>query len=284
MFFMVSYRCSGKVGYKMRKMAATGTKIAPLTLIRQLRPQPIVDLCMDKLRLIIAVAATAVWAAPAFAQSDDPHYTYRKGDPNGIGKWYMGREIAHVMGHQAMNWLERPERQREERVDKLIGNLNLDQSDTLIDVGAGTGYHALRIAAALSKGLVYAVDIQKEMLDVIQEKAKRDGIENVAAIMGGSEGFELPEGVHAQKVLMVDVYHEFSHPVEMMAAIREALEPGGLVFLVEYRLESEWVPIKKVHKMSEVQAVKEMEAAGFSFVRNMGNLPWQHCMVFQKTP
>lgn len=219
----------------------------------------------------------------AIAQSESGPYSYQKGDPYGTGKWYMGREIAHVMGHQAMEWLERPERNREERVDKLIKNLDLQPIDTVIDVGAGTGYHSFRMAAELVEGHVYAVDIQKEMLEAVEHRARREDVSNISVILGNALGFDLPVG-SAQKVLMVDVYHEFSHPVEMMSAVRQALAPGGLVYLVEYRMESQWVPIKKVHKMSEAQAVKEMEAAGFRLQKNMGNLPWQHCMVFEKRP
>lgn len=238
---------------------------------------------MHLVRLFTCVCGTCLWASSLFAQSGDPVYTFRKGDPNGIGKWYMGREIAHVMGHQAMDWLERPERNREERVDKLIQNMDLQPGDTVVDVGAGTGYHSFRMAALLPEGHVYAVDIQKEMLDAIGTRAENDSVHNVSPVLGSIKGFTLPEG-RAQKVLMVDVYHEFSHPAEMMEAIRVALAPDGYLYLVEYRMESTWVPIKKVHKMSEAQAVKEMEAAGFTLIRNVGNLPWQHCMVFQKTP
>lgn len=215
----------------------------------------------------------------------DRPYTYKKGDPYGIGKWYMGREIAHVMGHRGMDWLERPERQQEERVDKLMRNLDLEERHTVIDVGAGSGYHSFRMAGEIGPGQVFAVDIQVEMLEEIRSRAKASGTENVFPVKGTKTGFELPvDAAPADRVLMVDVYHEFSHPVEMMQAVRDAMHPEGLLYLIEYRMESKWVPIKKVHKMSEKQAVREMEAAGFELVKNMGNLPWQHCLIFKKRP
>lgn len=226
--------------------------------------------------LLLSTCVSAI-----FAQSAE--YTYRKGDPNGIGKWYMGREIAHVMGHQAMDWLERPGRAREERVDKLLANLNLKQDDVVIDLGAGSGYHSFKMAEIAKQGTIYSIDIQREMLEAIKQKAGSSGVTNVIPVKGKVDGFEI-EGARADKVLMVDVYHEFSHPAEMLESIITALKPDGLVFLIEFRLEDDKVPIKKVHKMSEKQANREFEAAGFELVENISNLPWQHCMVFKKRP
>ena len=236
--------------------------------------------------VIIVGFGCCLSAKKAGAQpSPNSPYTYKQGDPNGIGKWYMGREIAHVMGHQGMDWLERPERQQEERVDKLMRNLNLEEGHTVMDVGAGSGYHSFRMASEIGKGVVFAVDIQDEMLREIRSRAKASGTDNVFPVKGTKTGFDLPaDAALADRVLMVDVYHEFSHPVEMMDAIRDAMHPDGLLYLIEYRMESKWVPIKKVHKMSEEQAIREMAAAGFEKVKNMGNLPWQHCLIFKKRP
>ncbi len=208
-------------------------------------------------------------------------YSYKKGDPNGIGKWYMGREIAYVMGFHGMDWLERPERDEEENVSKLIRNLKIESGDVIADVGAGSGFHTFRMAPIASDGMIYAVDIQDEMLEVIEKKKRETGIENVEAVKGTEKSVELSAGI-LDKVLMVDVYHEFEYPLEMILSIKKALKPNGRIYLVEYRKEDDWVPIKKVHKMTEAQAVKEMQAAGFVLERNIGNLPWQHCMVFKK--
>ncbi|MCA1762960.1 MAG: class I SAM-dependent methyltransferase [Cryomorphaceae bacterium] len=224
-------------------------------------------------------------ASAAIGQSEGEDtreiYTYKKGDPNGIGKWYMGREIAYVMGFHGMDWLERPERDEEENVSKLIRNLKIESGDVIADVGAGSGFHTFRMAPIASDGKVYAVDIQDEMLEVIEKKKRETGIENVEAVKGTEKSVELTAGI-LDKVLMVDVYHEFEYPREMILSIKKALKPDGRIYLVEYRKEDDWVPIKKVHKMTEAQAVKEMQAAGFVLERNIGNLPWQHCMVFKK--
>ena len=240
-------------------------------------------LCM-RFHLFILFAATLYFVSAKNASAQSSPYTFRAGDPYGTGKWYMGREIAHVMGHRAMDWLDRPERQQEERSDKLIRNLKLEAGYTVADIGAGSGYHSFRMAAEADQGKIYAVDIQDEMLREISARAAARDVHNVFPVKGTATGFELPPGAPpADRVLMVDVYHEFSHPKEMMESVKDIMHPEGLLYLVEYRLESKWVPIKKVHKMSEEQAVKEMEAAGFTLVKNMGNLPWQHCMVFKLT-
>lgn len=213
------------------------------------------------------------------AQEDSAYY-FAKGDPNGTGKWYMGREIAYVMGFHGMDWLERPEREKEEKVSKLIKNLDLQPTEVVADIGAGSGYHVFRMSPILTEGKVYAVDIQQEMLDVMKSKMEEEGITNVELIKGDEQSTNLPENA-IDKILMVDVYHEFSFPKEMVASMKKALKPDGVIYLIEYRREDEWVPIKKVHKMTEAQAVKEFEAAGFVLDKNMGNLPWQHCMVFR---
>jgi cyclopropane fatty-acyl-phospholipid synthase-like methyltransferase len=210
----------------------------------------------------------------------DSLYTYQEGDPYGTGKWYMGREIAYVMGFHGKDWLERPEREEEENVSKLLNNLDLEPDDVVADIGAGSGYHVFRMAPDLPKGKVYAVDIQQEMLDVMREKKKEGDFENVELIKGSEKSVNLPVN-SVDKILMVDVYHEFSFPREMLESMKKALKPDGAIYLIEYRREDDWVPIKTVHKMSEEQAVKEFEASGFELEKNKGNLPWQHCMIFR---
>ena len=206
-------------------------------------------------------------------------YTYKRGDQNGTGKWYMGREIAFVMGFQGINWLDRPEREEEENTSNLLKNMDIKPDNTIADIGAGSGYHVFKMAPMANKGLVYAVDIQDEMLAAINYRIETGKVNNVAAIKGSEKSVNLPEN-SVDKVLMVDVYHEFSYPIEMLASIKNALRAKGKIYLVEYRGEDANVPIKKVHKMTRKQAVKELEAAGFMLEKNSGNLPWQHCMVF----
>ncbi|WP_273566860.1 class I SAM-dependent methyltransferase [Maribacter halichondriae] len=208
-------------------------------------------------------------------------YIFKNGDPNGIGKWYMGREISHVMGFQGIGWLERPEREKEENTSKLLLNMNIDINDTIADIGAGSGYHVFKMAPMAGKGHIYAVDIQDEMLEAIQTSKKKEKVQNITTIKGSSKSINLPEA-SIDKILMVDVYHELEYPIEMMTAIKKALRPDGKFFLIEYRGEDGNVPIKELHKMTESQAVREMQAAGMRLEENIDNLPWQHCMVFIK--
>jgi precorrin-6B methylase 2 len=210
-----------------------------------------------------------------------PLYEYRAlHDPNGIGKFYMGREIAHVMGAGAIPWLERPEREREEDPARLLEALELREGDVVADVGAGSGYHTFRIAPRVGpRGKVYAVDVQPEMLEALRWNARARGATNVEVVPGTPQDPRLPEGaVHL--VLLVDVYHEFAWPYEMMRALRRALRPGGRVVLVEFRKEDPRVPIKEVHKMSEEQIRREMAAVGLRWRRTVGTLPWQHVVFF----
>lgn len=209
------------------------------------------------------------------------HYQFKRGDPNGIGKWYLGREIAHVMGYQGINWLEREEREQEEESRQLIQNMDIKTNEVIADIGAGSGYHVFKMAPLASAGQVYAVDIQVEMLEVIEEKKQAIQQQNINLIRGEEQNTNLPEG-SIDKVLMVDVYHEFAYPKEMLESIYQALKEDGRIYLIEYRKEIKSVPIKEIHKMTEKQAVKEFEANGFKLVENINNLPWQHCMVFEK--
>lgn len=219
----------------------------------------------------------------SFGQTSDSEgiYTYKKGSYDGTGKWFMGREIAYVMGFQGIRWLERKEREKEENTSTLIANMNIQKDDVIADIGAGSGYHVFRMAPIANEGMVYAVDIQKEMLSEIQRKRLSNDIIKVKTVLGGEKSINLPEN-SVDKILMVDVYHEFSFPLEMLQSIKKTLKPNGTLFLIEYRGEDDNVPIKKLHKMSEKQAVKELVYAGFKLERNINNLPWQHCMIFTK--
>jgi SAM-dependent methyltransferase len=208
-------------------------------------------------------------------------YSYKTGDPNGIGKWYKGREIAHVMGYQGMGWLERSEREEEENTTKLLKNMNIQLVDTIADIGAGSGYHVFKMAPMAESGQIYAVDIQTEMLSAMATKKEAGPNKNITLVQGDEKSVNLPEN-SVDKVLMVDVYHEFNFPLEMIQSIKKAMRPDAQLYLIEYRGEDTSVPIKELHKMTEAQAVKEMKAAGLQLEKNIANLPWQHCMVFVK--
>lgn len=215
-----------------------------------------------------------------FAQEN--RYTFKKGDYAGIGKWYMDREIAHVMGYQGMSWLERDERETEENTSTLLKNMNISKTDDIADIGAGSGYHVFKMAPKAQNGTIYAVDIQDEMLAAMKHKKSNGKFSNVELVKGSEKSVNLkPNSV--DKVLIVDVYHEMSFPYEMMTSLKEAMRPDGKLYLIEYRGEDPNVPIKELHKMTEAQALKEMKAVGLVLEKNIGNLPWQHCLVFVKS-
>lgn len=243
---------------------------------------------MTRIILILAVPCLAL------AKAEDPPkegkaekselYEFRRDhDPDGIGKFYMGREIARVMGHQGAGWLERPERVDEENPAKLIDALGLKPEMVVADIGAGSGYHTFLMAPKVGpKGKVLAVDIQPEMLAIIRAKAKRQKVENVELVRGTIEDPKLPKA-GVDLILLVDVYHELSHPYEMTRRMIESLKPEGRLVLVEFRLEDPKVPIKLLHKMSERQVLKEMEQfPDIEHDKTVNTLPWQHIIIFRK--
>ena len=211
----------------------------------------------------------------------DSRYTIGERTRDGIGKYYLGREIAQVMGHQGISWLERDTREAEEAPSKAIEVRDLKPDTIIADIGAGSGFYSFRLAKLLPQGKVIAVDIQQEMLDFLAKRAKETNTANVQPHMGSIESIQLPEN-SIDATLFVDAYHEFSHPFEMMSSILKALRPGGIVYLLEYRAEDQNVPIKPLHKMSQTQARKEMALVGFEWVENKKELPWQHLMIFKK--
>ncbi len=202
-------------------------------------------------------------------------------DPDGIGKFYLGREIAHVMGHQGADWLERPDREETEKPDEVVKQMNLKPTDVVADIGAGTGYFTFRLAPVVKQGKVLAVDIQPEMLAIIEGRKKRFKADNVEMILSTETDTKLP-AASVDVVLFVDAYHEFSFPREMMESIVRGLKPGGRVVQIEYRGEDPDVPIKRLHKMTVAQAKKEMAAVGLVWKETKTFLPQQHFLVFEK--
>ncbi len=209
-------------------------------------------------------------------------YKQGKRSPDGIGKFYMGREISRVMGHQGAEWLERPEREHEEMPILLVELLKLKEGDVVADIGVGTGYIARRISPKIGEpGTIYGVEIQQEMLDILAEKMAEEGITNIKGVLGTITDPKLPpESVDL--AIMVDVYHEFSHPYEMLQNICRGLKTGGRVVFVEYRAEDRSVPIKRLHKMSELQVIKEATPHPLVWVETLHDLPWQHVIIFEK--
>jgi SAM-dependent methyltransferase len=193
-----------------------------------------------------------------------------------------GRRIAGVMGPGGADWLNRPEREAEENVEGALNAINITPGMTVAEVGAGTGYVALRMAKRVGPGgKVYANDLQPEMLDKLRQNAAKEGFANVKTVLGGETDPKLPAGT-MDLIILVDVYHEFSQPQKMLQGIRAALKPDGRLVLLEYRKEDPNVPIRPEHKMSVAEAKTEVEAEGFHLGPVIETLPRQHILVFTK--
>lgn len=237
--------------------------------------------------LLLALSAWAVSACrgdqPEDARATTDGY-YVIGEPlheDGSGRFYMGREIARITEHGSADWLERPAREDTELPSRVLHGLALRPDEVVADIGTGTGYFALRIAEKVPNGRVYAVDVQPEMLEMIERRMHEQGIENVIPVLGTVTEPRLPpESVDV--VLMVDAYHEFSHPREMMDGIVESLRAGGRVVIVEYRAEDATIPVRRVHRMSEAEVRREMEAVGLVWRETKDILPQQHFIVMEK--
>ncbi len=224
-----------------------------------------------------------------FAQSQAPtsptrplYETRANHDPNGTGKFYLGREIAQVMGPGGIEWLDRREREEEEHPAKVLESLDLRPGEVVADLGAGSGYFTFRIAPKVGNiGKVLAVEIQEAMLNALRARASSLKATNVEVVQGSEIDPHLPAS-SVDLVLIVDVYHELAYPFEVMTKVREGLKPRGRVVFVEYRKEDPAIPIKEVHKMSVKQLEKEMNAVGLVRVRTVETLPVQHIVIFER--
>ena len=240
------------------------------------------DRCSLRVALWFSLLLGLAWVVPAITKEDQPRYETVPANADGIGKAYMGRQIAHVMGFQGAAWLEREEREREERSDLLLQVLAPAAGNTFADVGAGTGYYARRIADLVGPtGKVYAVDVQPEMFAMLQSVAKQSGYGHITPILGGVRDVKLP-AASVDVAIMVDVYHELEFPYEMLASVVQAVKPGGRVVFVEYRAEDSRVPIKRLHKMREEQIRREAELHPLVWERTANDLPWQHVVIFKR--
>lgn len=236
-----------------------------------------------------ALAFPGIPAHPFVAQNHlpdsatTPRYEFRANhDPNGTGKFYMGREIAQMMGPGGIEWLDRREREEEEHPAIVLDSLALHTGEVVADLGAGSGYFTFRMAPRVgATGKVLAVEVQEAMLDTLRARASKMKTTNVDVVQGSEIDPHLPVG-GVDLVLVVDVYHELAYPFEVMTNVRESLKPGGRVVFVEYRKEDPAVPIKEVHKMSVKQLEDEMNAVGLVHVRTVETLPLQHIVIFEK--
>lgn len=213
--------------------------------------------------------------------SEGNFYQYGERTRDGIGKYYMGREISQVMGHLGAGWLERPKREQEERTDLLIKNMQLGKAEHVADIGAGSGYFSFRISPLIPEGRLYAVDISPQMLGIMRAKKHKGEFKNVITVQSTIKNTTL-EANSIDCAFMVDAYHEFSYPREMAQSIFKSLKQEGRLFLIEYRKEDPNVPIKLLHKMSEKQAIKELTSVGFTWEKTLDFLPQQHFMIFRK--
>ncbi|MBW4579224.1 MAG: class I SAM-dependent methyltransferase [Tildeniella nuda ZEHNDER 1965/U140] len=220
-------------------------------------------------------------ATPIASTAPDAVYQQRSPSSDGIGKVYMGREIAQVMGHLGAGWLERPSREREEQPQTLIKALALKPTHVVADIGAGTGYFSFRMSPLVPQGTVLAVDVQPEMLEIVEGIKQEKKVNNVKTVLGSITNPNLKDD-SIDLALMVDAYHEFDHPREMMQAIVQALKPSGRVVLVEYRGENPLIPIKALHKMTQRQVRKEMAVVGLTWLETKETLPQQHILIFGK--
>jgi SAM-dependent methyltransferase len=246
-----------------------GTRLAPTS-------STLVALC-----LVLGTLAPSLRAASA-ENPAVPLYREGRGSPDGIGKFYQGREIAAIMGFEGAPWLERPSRASEERPDLLVEELHLLPGMTVADIGAGSGYLSRRMAPMVEPGRVFAVDVQPQMVALLTELSRKPEFKNLVPILGGTEDVRLPPA-SVDLAVMVDVYHELAFPYEVMRSVIRALKPGGWVVLVEYRGEDPTVPIKAVHKMSEAQIRREMSMLPLVWERTSERLPLQHIVVFRKS-
>ncbi|MDA9921974.1 class I SAM-dependent methyltransferase [Verrucomicrobiales bacterium] len=234
--------------------------------------------------MLRVASIAAIFLAPfAIAEDgEDPaHYSLKTPSRDGTGKVYMGREISQVVSQHAIGWLERRDREGEEKPSLVMDHLELPKDGVVADIGAGSGYFSFLIAPLVPEGKVIAVDIQQEMLDFVEGKKKLKKVSNVETHLGTIEDTKLTEDT-VDLAVLVDAYHEFSHPREMAVSILKGLKPGGRLVLLEYRGEDPSVPIKPLHKMTVKQVRSEMEAIGFEFSEVRDFLPIQHFLVFRK--
>ena len=241
-----------------------------------------------KLRLLnlpiyVALFLSASCVSGQVKQQKEPSvYTHKTPDPDGTGKVYLGREIAHVMGASGGAWLERDTREQEEAVTKAIALIPLQPNSVVADIGAGTGYYTFRIAPKIPEGKIYAVEVQDAFIDTLRQMTRAKGLANVEIIKGSETTPNLPEA-SVDLAFMVDVYHELEYPHEMLQALYKSLKPDGKLLLIEYRGEDPNIPIKALHKISVMQANKELAANGFALQKLETSLPIQHFLLYRKT-
>ena len=233
------------------------------------------------LTFLVVCSAPCIIAEKSSAQKSASVYTYRAATPGGTGKYYLGREIAHVMGASNSAWLDRDSRPQEEHTQLAIDKIELPPTGVIADIGAGTGYYTFKLAPKVPKGKVYAVEIQDEMIAELNERKKKLNNTNVEVIKGSTTSTNLPAN-SIDLAIMVDVYHELEYPVEILQSIKKSLKKDGEVLLIEYKGEDPAVAIRPLHKTTVAALTKELEANGFKLAFRGDFLPIQHFLLFKK--
>lgn len=231
--------------------------------------------------LVLCACSSRTNKGAAAAAVQPPVYTSKQPHPDGTGKVYLGREIAHVMSADGGQWLERSSRQVEEDVEQAIALMQLQPGMQVADIGAGTGYYTFRMAQQVPRGRVYAVEVQPEFVSALEARRTQLRAVNVTVVQGSEQSANLPDS-SIDLAIMVDVYHELAFPQEMLQSLYKALRANGKLLLLEYRAEDPSIPIKELHKLSVTQANREMAANGFVPFRRSEDLPIQHFLMYQK--
>jgi ubiquinone/menaquinone biosynthesis C-methylase UbiE len=218
-------------------------------------------------RRFVTLIFAALLVLPAAAQSEHP---------------ISGRRIAGIMGIAGADWLERSEREIEELPEAALDAIGIQAGMRVADVGAGSGYFTTRLSRRVgSTGKVYAVEVQPEMMAILRRRVAKEKLTNVETVAGTEADPRLPRE-SLDLILLVDVYHEFSQPQNMLRRMKEALTPAGRLVLLEYRKEDPHIPIRSEHKMSVAEAKTEVEAEGYKLEKVLNDLPRQHILVFRK--
>jgi ubiquinone/menaquinone biosynthesis C-methylase UbiE len=171
----------------------------------------------------------------------------------------------------------------EEMPETALNAIGIKPGMKVADIGAGVGYFTLRLAKRVSPdGVVYANDVQPEMLTLLKERIARTKTTNIRPVLGTEDDPKLPKDT-MDLVLMVDVYHELSQPQEMLQHLRNCLKADGRLVMLEYRKEDPHIPIRPEHKMSVAEAKAEVEAEGFRLETVLKDLPRQHILIFRKS-
>ena len=171
-----------------------------------------------------------------------------------------------------------PTRDAWQKPHEVIQALSLEPDAVIADVGAGTGYFAVRLANMVPKGRVYGVDVEPDMVKYLAERAKREKRANLVVVAGSPGDPRLPKKVDL--VLLVDVYHHIEDRERYFRSLRASLKPGGRIAVIDFRMESPDGPPQAV-RIEPQRVISELKAAGYGLAKQHDFLPNQYFLVFQ---